>query len=396
MPKIVIKWKKEVVAMIDSFMRAHASDPRLNGFRDFLEAEYKTMRDEDQATVVSAYVNAAESLIASSGGDDFYVAVSALARERLARALTAGAELSDTIDAYFNDVKKECILMAPGAHESVKFSPENRDIYIKNNLKLVVSCAKRYRGLGVAFEDLIQAGNIGLITAFERYNPDNVKLRDAVIRLIESSGQDTFTRDDAAGLLAQKITYSKKGKNIIEEIPGDGFSSKADFMSWCADNIKGASFASVAFKWIRGAIMNELAAGRQVNIPYKELASGYTNILRLDANPTRDNDDNADSIMQWADDEFIDDTETPASKGECVAGVSDEIDRLLGVLPITERRLVKERFGIGMPAALSLPQISKLERIPIKEVKQLINSALEKMRKNVTQADFKKIMELLN
>ena len=56
------------------------------------------------------------------------------------------------------------------AYRILEGDKEAKELFTNSNLRLVVSVAKRYVGRGLAFMDLIQEGNLGLLTAVERYD----------------------------------------------------------------------------------------------------------------------------------------------------------------------------------------------------------------------------------
>jgi RNA polymerase primary sigma factor len=58
------------------------------------------------------------------------------------------------------------------SHKAHSGDERARQRLIERNLRLVVSVAKKYRGQGLAFEDLIQEGNIGLMKAIEKFDAE--------------------------------------------------------------------------------------------------------------------------------------------------------------------------------------------------------------------------------
>ncbi|MDX6705308.1 MAG: polymerase primary sigma factor [Solirubrobacteraceae bacterium] len=91
-------------------------------------------------------------------------------RER--RELDTGE--ADALDLFFKDMRRIPLL---SAREEIMLAKrvERGDLEAKHrlieaNLRLVVSIAKRYRGLGLPFLDLIQEGTLGVVRATEKFD----------------------------------------------------------------------------------------------------------------------------------------------------------------------------------------------------------------------------------
>ena len=308
----------------------------------------------------------------------------------------------DIIDMYFNDVRREYILCPSNASNNLEFIPENRDTFIRNNLKLVVSIAKKYRNFGLPFEDLIQAGNYGLMIAFERFDANRNTLRGKVITAIKESKYEYFSKDDALSLLSEFFTYDNILTKAEKKLPEDGFNSKAEFIDWAKVNVKTAIFASVAYRWIESYIKQELGHHRSTvrfskTKEDKENPNAAANyVISLDSvNPYTDDNYNDNLLEDITQEEFIIEDERIINE-ERNEYFKDVIDRALSGLSILDRRIIKKKFGIGFPNELSNNEIAESEGLSLTDVKNSINKSLKYIEEEIPDDVKENIIELFS
>ena len=373
-----------------------------NEFSTVVLNDVKGIKEGNEKKIVDLYIQYGSILPEHSENIEKGIEiVSTKVRHFLSDAYTNKTH-DDIIDMYFNDVRREYILCPSNASNNLEFIPENRDTFIRNNLKLVVSIAKKYRNFGLPFEDLIQAGNYGLMIAFERFDANRNTLRGKVITAIKESKYEYFSKEDALSLLSEFFTYDNILVKAEKKIPVDGFESKNEFIAWAKVNVKTAIFASVAYRWIESYIKQELGHHRSTvrflkTKEDKENPNSVGNyVISLDSiNPYTD-DNYSDNLLEGiTQEEFIIEDERIVNE-ERNEYFKDVIDKALSGLSLLDRRIIKKKFGIGFPNELSNNEIAESEGLSLSDVKNSINKSLKYIADEIPDNVKENIIELFS
>lgn len=370
-------------------------------FESIVFLDVKRIKDCAESVIVDFYIETCQNLLDKNEYEiyeSFYDELKQITRKKLADKYVSKQSFDNNIDIYFNEVKREYILHPMGESEDMQFVPENRDIFIKNNLKLVIDCAKRYQNLGLPLEDLIQAGNEGLLITFNKFDTDRANLRFAILDDINKSEKTNFTLEEAEELIKRNFQYTKTLDATLKKLPKNGFNSKEEFIEWANENIKKASFSSIAFAWIKASIISEInKVGKIIKVPksVQKDSQSSLNLIRLDSiNPHTDDNYHDNQISEVANEEFaiMDESMEAMEKQNMFKGI---LEKVFSKLQPIDRRIIKKKFGIDAPFQMSINEIAENEGISSNKVKYSITNTLKIIAKNIPEADKKNIMELL-
>jgi RNA polymerase primary sigma factor len=258
-----------------------------------------------------------------------------------------------TVSLYFNDIttshplsREEEVALASRIEDG---DMDARDLLVKANLRFVVDVARRYQNRGLALSDLISAGNVGLITAAERF--DGTKgfkfISYAVWWIRQSILQAIAEHSRTVRLPLNKLNLLKDISEISRQL-GQGHASPPD--------------------------INEIAA--ELNLPPQEVMNAL-----LSARSTRSLDETFDEGDERNLLETLADTRLNAPDEELLAeSAQNQVNEVLGSLDERERFIIARYFGLDGQEALTLDQIGDLLGVTRERIRQIKERALGRLR----------------
>jgi RNA polymerase primary sigma factor len=158
-------------------------------------------------------------------------------------------EAPELISGYFARIDKGKLLTHQEEIDLSKRAKKGdkaaRKRLIEKNLRLVVSIAKKSRGRGLSFEDLIQEGNIGLMKALEKFDPDRGFrfstyatwwIRQAVQKAVADKGR-TIRVPVHIGDKMRKMARTYNELSVeLERAPSD--ETVAERLGWSVEDIR--------------------------------------------------------------------------------------------------------------------------------------------------------------
>jgi RNA polymerase primary sigma factor len=259
----------------------------------------------------------------------------------------------DILDQYLHEVSKTPLLTPPQeiaiARKVRAGDQEAMQELVKRNLRFVISVAKKYQNRGLPLTDLIGEGNVGLLTAARKFDPDQgVKFISYAVWWIRQA------------ILA---SLARQGRTV--RVP---LNRTADL----SRIVRSAEALRQELK--REPTPEEIAASVGLSLDVvQSLAALNTAEVRLDAPLDPEGDR---SLI----DRFVADDHADTEEQAMDRFLSDEVEQALKTLAPRDAKVLRLYFGLDGGREHTLEEIGGMLGVTRERVRQLRDRALKRLR----------------
>lgn len=280
------------------------------------------------------------------------------------------------LDAYISAVNRLPMLTPEEEYEFAKKFRDDNDLeaagkLVLSHLRLVVSVSRKYLGYGLPHGDLIQEGNIGLMKAVKRFDPEQgVRLVSYALHWIRAEIHEYILKN----WRMVKVATTKAQRKLFFNLRSmkQGFKDDADAPTH-RDTLTDAQIEVMA---------------RELNVKREEVMEMETRMsggdVMLDPGPSDDGEDAFGPIAYLADatHEPTAELESRERDAMATAGIAEALDQL----DARSRRIVEERWlkvnddGSG---GMTLHELAAEYGVSAERIRQIEVAAMKKMRKSL-------------
>ena len=257
------------------------------------------------------------------------------------------------LETYLQEINEVALLNADQEKELARKIRQGdaaaRERMIRANLRLVVSIAKNYINRGLAFMDLIEEGNVGLLKAVERFDPD------------EECRFSTY----ATWWIKQSIRRALVNTVKTVRVP--------------------SYMVEIIDKWKSVSMELQYKLGRQPSVAEVaielDISPDSIGVIKRAIRTYNSSSQSTSLDVLWSLSDVLEDTN--AKKPDEALFDSYDLEKLSKVLDrIDEReaKILKMRYGLGNTEPMTLKDIGKRVNLTRERVRQIENEALRKLQ----------------